>query len=338
MTVDGYSGMVERLAGAWFDREPGGRATFILLALFVAVWTLFQIVSFSSLDLHFDKAEIYGWSQHPSAGYYPHPPVAALVVAVWFSVFPAADWSYHLLAMSNAALALFAIDLIARRYLTGDKRLFVLLFLLLTPFYQFHSFNFNANDTAIHLADRGLLLPARIREARSIVVRRGRRRRGACDAGEVLFHFPDRRSCRGRAIAPQALDLSKITLTLDFGDRRPGRACAALLLFLLADDARLPEPRSQLPHPWSHFTAGDPEVQRALPGRRDRLCSAAARGLSPRRAPGPARAGRAVAADPELRARCCCRVPPLLPLLGRWSRKLFRLTMRAWSLPIPSSR
>ncbi len=50
---------VERLAGAWFDREPGGRATFILLALFVAVWTLFQIVSFSSLDLHFDKAEIY---------------------------------------------------------------------------------------------------------------------------------------------------------------------------------------------------------------------------------------------------------------------------------------
>ena len=149
MTPESTSGSrlasLERLVGAWFDREPGGRATLILLALFVAIWTPFQIVSFSSLDLHFDEVEIYAWSQHPSAGYYQHPPVAALVAAVWFSVFPAADWSYHLLAMSNAAIALFAIDLIARRYLTGDKRLFVLLFLLLTPFYQFRSVNFNAN-------------------------------------------------------------------------------------------------------------------------------------------------------------------------------------------------
>jgi 4-amino-4-deoxy-L-arabinose transferase-like glycosyltransferase len=140
---------VERLVGAWFDREPGGRATFILMALFVAIWTTFQIISFSSLGLHPDLVELYAWSQHPSAGYPKHPPLGALIVAAWFTVFPAADWSFHLLAMTNAALALFAIDLIARCYLSGDKRLFVLLFLLLTPFYQFHSFNFNANGTLL---------------------------------------------------------------------------------------------------------------------------------------------------------------------------------------------
>lgn len=140
---------VERLVGAWFDREPGGQATFILLAIFVAVWTSFQIVSFSSLDLHPDLTEIYAWSQHPSASYYKHPPLGALVGTVWFSVFPVADWSYHLLAMTNAAIALYAIDLIARRYLTGDKRLFVLLFLLLTPFYQFHSARFASNQTLL---------------------------------------------------------------------------------------------------------------------------------------------------------------------------------------------
>ncbi len=133
------------MVGAWFDREPGGRATFILLALFVAIWTTFQIISFSSLDLHADLAELYAWTHHLSAGYYKHPPLGALMAAAWFAIFPATDWSFHLLAMTNAAIALFAIDLIARRYLTGDKRLFVLLFLLLTPFYQFHSFNFNAN-------------------------------------------------------------------------------------------------------------------------------------------------------------------------------------------------
>lgn len=140
---------VERLVGAWFDREPGGRATFILLALFVAIWTPFQIVSFSSLDLHPDLTEIYAWSRHPIAGYYKHPPLGGLIAAAWFSVFPAADWSFHLLAMTNAAIALYAIDLIARRYLTGDKRLFVLLFLLLTPFYQFHSVRFASNQTLL---------------------------------------------------------------------------------------------------------------------------------------------------------------------------------------------
>ena len=109
---------IERLIGAWFDREPGGRATFILLALFVAVWTPFQIVSFSSLDLHFDLVELYAWTHHLSVGYYKHPPLGALMAAAWFSVFPVADWSFHLLAMTNAAIALYAIDLIARRYLT----------------------------------------------------------------------------------------------------------------------------------------------------------------------------------------------------------------------------
>lgn len=148
-TSGGRLAPVERLLDAWFDREPGGRATLILLALFVAIWTTFQIVSFSSLDLHPDLTEIYAWSQHPIAGYYKHPPLGGLIAAVWFSVFPVADWSFHLLAMANAAIALFAIDLIGRRYLTGDKRLFVLLFLLLTPFYQFHSVRFASNQTLL---------------------------------------------------------------------------------------------------------------------------------------------------------------------------------------------
>ena len=40
----------------------------------------------------------------------------------------------------------FFVDLIARRYLDGDKRLLVSLLLLLTPFYQFHGQRFNANQ------------------------------------------------------------------------------------------------------------------------------------------------------------------------------------------------
>ena len=51
--------------------------------------------------------------------------------------------------MVNAAVALFAIDRIARRYLSGDKRLLVLLLLLLTPFYQFQAQRFASNQTLL---------------------------------------------------------------------------------------------------------------------------------------------------------------------------------------------
>jgi 4-amino-4-deoxy-L-arabinose transferase-like glycosyltransferase len=89
--------------------------------------------------------EQYAWSRHLSVGYDKHPPLAALLAAAWFAFFPIANWSFELLAAVNAAVALFAVDLIARRFVAGDRRLLVLLLLLLTPFYQFHSQRFNPN-------------------------------------------------------------------------------------------------------------------------------------------------------------------------------------------------
>ncbi len=67
------------------------------------------------------------------------------------SVFPVADWSFHLLAMINAAVALWSVDLIARRFVRGDKRAIVLLLLLLLPVYQFHAQRFNANSVLFAL-------------------------------------------------------------------------------------------------------------------------------------------------------------------------------------------
>ncbi len=140
---------IGRSIDAWFDREHDGRAVAILLVLFVPAWTAFHIVAQASVDLHPDLLEIYAWSRHPSAGYYKHPPLGGLMATAWFSVFPVADWSFHLLAMVNAAIALFAVDRIARLYLSGDKRLLVLLLLLLTPFYQFQAQRFASNQTLL---------------------------------------------------------------------------------------------------------------------------------------------------------------------------------------------
>ena len=139
---------------AWIDSwsAGGGRAwrpVLLLLAAFVAVWTTVQAVAHSSMGLHPDVLEVYAWSRHPSLGYYKHPPLNAWVAFAWLRLFPAADWSMHLLAMTSSAAALFATDLIARRYLDGPKRLLALILLMLTPFYQFFADNFSTNQVML---------------------------------------------------------------------------------------------------------------------------------------------------------------------------------------------
>ena len=46
----------------WFDAVPSGRALWIFLALFVAIWTSFQVVSYASIGLHYDLLEVFAWS------------------------------------------------------------------------------------------------------------------------------------------------------------------------------------------------------------------------------------------------------------------------------------
>jgi len=79
-----------RAVDAWYDSADTARATLILLALFVVLWTIFHVVAYSSIGLHADLMEIFAWSRHPAAGYSKHPPLGGLIAASWFSVFPGA--------------------------------------------------------------------------------------------------------------------------------------------------------------------------------------------------------------------------------------------------------
>src|SRR5215472_6504268 len=143
------NGRLGSALAVWLDHGPDGLATRFLLLWFVILYTAFAVLSSASVGLHPDFLEAYAWGLHPSAGYSNHPPLTGLMAAAWFSLFPPTDWAFHLLAMANAALGLFATDRIARRYLDGDKRIEVLLLLLLTPFYQFHADRFGANQTLL---------------------------------------------------------------------------------------------------------------------------------------------------------------------------------------------
>jgi len=170
-TRPGFAASAERTIGAWYDHP---RALRILLILFVLAWTAFHIVAYWPLALHPDVVEVYAWSLHPSAGYYKHPPLGALIVAAWFAVFPATDWAFQLLAMINSAIGLLGVGLIARRYLSDggigarDKWLVAVLLLMLTPFYQFHGQRFASSQVLLSTWPIATLCFLRAFETRSI--------------------------------------------------------------------------------------------------------------------------------------------------------------------------
>jgi 4-amino-4-deoxy-L-arabinose transferase-like glycosyltransferase len=130
---------------AWLDGIEKGWGIPVLIVGFAAAWMLFLMIAYLSGDLHPDVLETWSVGRSFAWGNPKHPPLMGWVAHAWTLVFPLTDWSFQLLAMTNAAVALWAVDLISRRFVRGDKRAVVLLLLMLLPAYQFHAQRFNAN-------------------------------------------------------------------------------------------------------------------------------------------------------------------------------------------------
>lgn len=130
----------------WLDGIEPGWAIPALLIGFVAIWMAFLLIAYINADLHPDILETWSIGRTFEWGNPKHPPLMGWVARLWSTVFPLTDWSFQLLAMVNAAVALWAVDLITRRFVRGDKRVIVLLLLMLLPAYQFHAQRFNANS------------------------------------------------------------------------------------------------------------------------------------------------------------------------------------------------
>src|SRR3982075_1620590 len=129
----------------WMDGVEAGWAIPLLLIGFIAVWLAFLVIAYIGGDLHSDVLETWTLGRRFEWGYSKHPPLMGWVARAWTSVFPLTNWSFQLMALVNAAFALWTIDLISRRFVKGDKRMIVLLLLMLLPIYQFHAQRFNAN-------------------------------------------------------------------------------------------------------------------------------------------------------------------------------------------------
>lgn len=133
----------------WLEGIEKGWSVPLLLLCFVAAWTAYLLIAYSGAGLHPDVLETWTFGRDFAWGYPKHPPLMGWVTAAWTCLFPLTDWSLELMAMTNAAVALWVVDLISKRFVTGDKRVIVLLLLMLTPAYQFHAQRFNANSVLL---------------------------------------------------------------------------------------------------------------------------------------------------------------------------------------------
>lgn len=124
--------------------EPGWAVPLLLIG-FVAIWMAFLVVAYLVGDLHSDVLETWTLGRTLEWGSIKHPPLMGWVARAWTSIFPLTNWSFQLLALTNSAIALWAVDLISRRFVNGDKRAIVLLLLMLPPVLQLLAQRFNAN-------------------------------------------------------------------------------------------------------------------------------------------------------------------------------------------------
>ncbi len=134
-----------RALAIWIDAVDDGWAVPTLIIGFVAVWMAYFSIAYVGGDLHQDVIETWSLGRSFDWGSSKHPPLMGWAAWAWTTVFPLTNWSFNLLALTNGAIGLWSVDLITRRFARGDKRIIVLLLLMVLPIYQLHAQRFNAN-------------------------------------------------------------------------------------------------------------------------------------------------------------------------------------------------
>jgi 4-amino-4-deoxy-L-arabinose transferase-like glycosyltransferase len=129
---------------------------------FTAVWMAFDTVSLWPAALHWDASEAALWAQHFAFGY-KHPPMTAWLFAMWFAIFPRADWAAHLFAVIIAAVTLAVSWRLSRDHLDKYKALFGLAALSLIPLFTFKATELNANTVMMPFWAAALLFYLRAR-------------------------------------------------------------------------------------------------------------------------------------------------------------------------------
>jgi 4-amino-4-deoxy-L-arabinose transferase-like glycosyltransferase len=138
---------VRRLA-AWVAACATNRKTALWLvtgfaAAHAVLWTLVLCNLKAAQDVHMDVAEAFAWGQKFQFGYGKHPPLTGWIAGLWFRLFPVADWSTYLLAMTTLGCGLVLCWFIALRVVDRRRAFFSVVMLALYPIFNFKGFKYN---------------------------------------------------------------------------------------------------------------------------------------------------------------------------------------------------
>lgn len=147
--LDRFRARCDELFDALVDSKRCEFTLLALLAIYALLWTTYAVISKSSQDIHPDMGELIAWSREASFGTPKHPPLAAWVVGLWFTVLPLTDWAYYALAVVSSTLSLWMTWRLSSTFLCAEKRAIGIMLLTLVPFYNFHALKFNANSILI---------------------------------------------------------------------------------------------------------------------------------------------------------------------------------------------
>lgn len=117
---------------------------------YVLFWTIINAIA-NGGGLDHDTTEAYVWGREFQLGYYKHPPLWAWVAGAWFSILPHRAWAFSLLSATNAAIGLLGSWFLIGRFVGGEKRIAATLLLLLTPYYSWFAYRYNANTIFLSL-------------------------------------------------------------------------------------------------------------------------------------------------------------------------------------------
>src|SRR4051812_37471634 len=131
------------IAASASDPKASLRLVIGFAAAHAVLWTLVLSNLKAAQDVHMDVAEAFAWGQKFQLGYGKHPPLAGWIAGLWFKLFPVADWSTYLLAMTTLGCGLVVCWLVALRVVDRRRAFFSVVMLALYPIFNFKGFKYN---------------------------------------------------------------------------------------------------------------------------------------------------------------------------------------------------
>ena len=117
---------------------------YIFLVIHLIIWTL--IPSLTNNNLPLDTIEALAWGSNLDWGFNKHPPMSALALEIFYSIFGSNDWAYYLLSQIFIIFSFFIIFQFSKEILNNESLALISVLLLEgIYFYNFTTPEFNVN-------------------------------------------------------------------------------------------------------------------------------------------------------------------------------------------------